>query len=256
MGTPYFFVILLACAWGAVVGLGGGVFIRPVFDTIGYHSVLNIQFISSNAILVMAVVSTVRKVRDSVKINLRAALLVSLGAIIGGMLGNLLLEDILARFDSQAGFQRVQTIATIIMLTLSLILTAKDHLKYEIKSHAFSAGLGIFLGIVAVFLGIGGGPINVPLLMIFFGLPIKQAAAYSIVIIFFSHLSRIIIMGATIGYGYFDLSMLLYVIPAAALGGLLGAMFSKLFSDETVKKLFMSAIAAVIVLNIFNWFTL
>ena len=89
--------------------------------------------------------------------------------------------------------------------------------------------------------------------MIFFGLNIKQAAAYSIVIVFFSHLSRLITLGVTVGYGYFDLPMLAFVIPAAAAGGLIGAKFSKIFSEDTVKRLFMAAITAVILLNIFNW---
>lgn len=256
MEIPYFFVTLLACTWGSIVGLGGGVFIRPVFDTIGYHSVLNIQFMSSSAILIMAIVSTIRKMFDSVKIYLPTALLISIGAIIGGTLGNILLEHILSLFYSPTDFQRVQTIATIIVLSIALVFTIKNNIKYEIKSKIFSIGIGIFLGLIAVFLGIGGGPINVPFLMIFFGFTIKYAAAYSIVIIFFSHISRIIIMGITVGYGYFDMRMLLYVIPAAAIGGLLGAIFSKFLSDKAVKKLFILAIITVISLNIFNWFTL
>ena len=252
IGIVYFVVVLVACIWGAVVGLGGGVFIRPIFDVIGYHNVLNIQFISSSAIITMAIISTIKKVKDNVKIEAGTAVLVSLGAAVGGILGNLLLEYLLSVFDMEVTFQRVQMAATVVVLSISLVLTVKANLRYEIKSRGLSALLGVFLGVVAVFLGIGGGPINVPLLMIFFGFPIKQAAAYSIVIIFFSHLSRVIIMSFTVGYSYFDLRMLAFTIPAAAIGGLVGAKFSKIFSDATVKKLFIVAILSVIGLNIFN----
>ena len=252
IGVIYFFVILLACLMGAIVGLGGGVFIRPIFDAIGYHNVLNISFFSSSAILAMAIVSTVKKIQDGTKIDTGITVLISLGAVAGGMIGNLLLEYLVSTFALEANVQRVQIVVTVIVLGLSLVFTAKNSLRYEIKNKAFCIIMGVLLGSVAAFLGIGGGPINVPILMIFFGLNIKDATAYSIVIIFFSHFSRLVTMGVTIGYSYFDLRILAFVIPAAALGGLIGAKFSKIFSEATVKRLFMGAIFAVIVLNIVN----
>ena len=252
IGLIYFIVIMLACVIGAIVGLGGGVFIRPIFDALGYHNVLNISFFSSSAILTMAVVSTIKEIRDGTKIDYKTAILISSGAIVGGMLGNLLLEYLIAIFPVESRVQQVQIIVTVIVLSLSLIFTSISNLRYEIKYKPVYVILGILLGATAAFLGIGGGPINVPILMIFIGLNIKDATAYSIVIIFFSHFSRLVTMGVTIGYGYFDLSILAFAIPAAAIGGLIGAKFSKIFSENTVKKLFMAAITAVIMLNIFN----
>ena len=252
MGVIYFFIIMLACILGAIVGLGGGVFIRPIFDAIGYHNVLNIAFFSSTAILTMAVVSTIKKLQDGTKIEVKLAMLISAGAVVGGILGDQLLQHLVYIFDVEANVQRIQIIVTVIVLILSLIFTAKNNLRYIIKNRLTCLPLGVMLGTLAAFLGIGGGPINVPILMIFFGLPIKSATAYSIVIIFFSHLSRLIAMGITIGYSYFDLPILVFVIPAAALGGLIGAKFSKIFSETTVKYLFMAAISAVIILNVVN----
>jgi len=253
MGVIYFIVILLACILGAIVGLGGGVFIRPIFDAIGYHNVLNISFFSSSAILTMAIVSTIKKLQDGTKIEIKTAALISAGAVVGGMLGNLLLEHLVSAFAVETHVQYVQIVATVIVLSLSLFFSAKDNLHYEVQSKtAFCLIAGVCLGSIAAFLGIGGGPINVPVMMIFFGLPIKTATAYSIVIIFFSHLSRLITMGLTIGYSYFDLPILMFVIPAAAIGGLIGAKFSKILPDATIKIMFMVAISAVIVLNIVN----
>ncbi|MCL2574353.1 MAG: sulfite exporter TauE/SafE family protein [Defluviitaleaceae bacterium] len=252
IGIIYSIIIFLACILGAIVGLGGGVFIRPIFDAIGYHPVLDIGFFSSTAILSMAVVSTVKKMRDGTAIDVKKALLISAGALLGGMLGNLLLEHLLAAFGTQRPVQYMQIIATIVVLIFSLILTAKSNMRYELKSKLYAAVLGVALGAIASFLGIGGGPINVPLMMIFFGLNIKDATAYSIIIIFFSHLSRIITLGVTVGYAHFDLSVLPYVIIAAAAGGLVGARLSKTFSEATVRKLFQGAICIVILLNIVN----
>ena len=252
IGALYFVVILLACILGAIVGLGGGVFIRPIFDTIGYHGMTDIQFFSSIAILSMAVVSTYKKMMDGTEIDKSKAVLISVGALVGGVFGDYALQGVLSMVETESTAQSIQAICTAIVLFISIVLTAKSSLRYELKSKGLSFLFGVFLGGIAVFLGIGGGPLNVPLMMIFFGLSIKSAAAYSIIIVFFSHLSRIVTIGWTVGFYGFDLWMLVFIIPAAVIGGLVGARFSKILSDDTIKKVFIAAISAVIILNIIN----
>jgi len=240
---------------GAVVGLGGGVIIRPILDAIDYHNVMNIAFLSSSAVLIMAVVSTVKKVQDGTKINALTATLVSVGAFIGGILGNLLLEYFVYVFYPETRVQMIQTIFTIIILTVAVYLTYKNNIRYEITNKIFFPFLGVFLGAAAVFLGIGGGPLNVPVFMILFNLPVKQATAYSIVVIFFSHLFRIITMGFTVGFAYFDLQYLIVIIPAAILGGVIGAIISKKIADDTVRKAFMVTLSIIVLINIYNAYT-
>ena len=255
MGFIYAGIILLACILGAIVGLGGGIFIRPIFDAMGYSTVHNISFLSSAAILTMAIVSTYAKVKQGLEIDYKKAALISGGAILGGVIGNILLEHLIYNvfFDAQYRVQQAQIIMTVIILVLSIIFTHLNYLRYDIKNQLAFPPIGILLGFCAVFMGIGGGPINVPLFMILFGLPIKKATAYSIVIIFFSHLSAIISILATATAEYpLDYHMLIYVIPAAALGGIIGAKFSNIFSSKVVKYLFMASLTAVILLNIFN----
>jgi len=252
IGIIYFVVISLACVLGAIVGLGGGVFIRPIFDAIGYHNVLNINFFSSTAILTMAIVSTIKKMKDGLALKPSTAILISSGAVIGGILGDTLLRFLVRSMDAEHNVQLAQIIVTIVVLAISIFATTKSNLRYEIKQKAILPIIGVGLGGIATFLGIGGGPINVPILMIFFGLPIKTATAYSIVIIFFSHAARIITMGVTQGYGYFDLRLLPFIIIAAMIGGLVGANLSRVFSEGVVKKLFIAALLAVIVLNSYN----
>ncbi|MCL2705367.1 MAG: sulfite exporter TauE/SafE family protein [Spirochaetaceae bacterium] len=250
IGIIYSIVILVACILGAIVGLSGGLFFRPIFDAIGHHNVMNIGFFASTAILFMAIVSTIKKIQDGTKINPRIAILISLGAILGGVIGNLLLEHLLAFFPNETAVQFIQIALTVMVLIISLIFTAKNNLHYELKNNVIIITLGILLGTIASFLGIGGGPLNVPIFMIFFGLGIKDATAYSIVIILFAHLSRLITLGLTVGYFYFDLAILPYVIVAASLGGLIGAKLTKVFSDKTVKRLFQATLCLVMLLNI------
>lgn len=252
MEFAYFFIFLASCIIGAIIGLGGGVIIRPILDAIGYHNVLNIAFLTSVAVIIMAMVSTGKKIADGVKIDLLTAALTSLGALIGGTLGNLLLEYLVYTFDAENNVQMVQTIATIITLLLAIYYTRRDDLRYEVKAKVLFPVIGIVLGLLAVFLGIGGGPINVPVFMIMFGLSVKIATAYSIVVIFFSHLSRLVTMGFTEGFGYFDLPYLWAIVPAAIIGGVVGAMISRRLTDETVRKMFMVVMSILVLMNVYN----
>ena len=254
MSVVYFFIFLASCILGAIVGLGGGVIIRPILDAIGYHGVDDIGFLTSSAVLIMALVSTAKKVQDGTKIDVAKAALICLGSLIGGTLGDQLLR-VPAGIFGETNLQIAQTIATIFFLVLAIYFTEKSDLRYELKNRFLYLMLGIFLGTIAVFLGIGGGPINVPVFMILFNLPVKQATAYSIVVIFFSHLSRLTTMGLTgdsLGYGAFDLSFIPFIIPAAIIGGAIGAIISRRLTDIVVRKTFTITMFVLIAINIFN----
>jgi len=253
IGLIYFVVILIACIFAAIVGLGGGILFRPVLDAIGYHDFNNIQFLSSCAIIVMALVSTFKKMKDGSKIDIPIVISISLGAVLGGILGDWVLESLLAMMGNERELQIIQTLSTIVVLGAAIFLTLKKDARVEINNKFFPPIMGFILGVVAVFLGIGGGPLNVPLFMIFLGLKPKEATAYSIVVIFFTHAARLVRIAVTSSFFYgFDLGILPIVALAAAAGGLLGAKASKKLNEETVKKMFIGAIVLVIVLNTFN----
>jgi len=251
----YFFVILVICIIAAIVGLGGGVFIRPIFDAIGYHDFNNIQFISSCAIIVLALVSTAQKMKDGTKIDMPLAISISIGAIIGGLVGDWVLSYLTNIMYSERTVQIAQTVSTIIALSLAIFLTVKKDLRCEVKSKLIPPLMGFILGMIAVYLGIGGGPLNVPIFMIFLGLTPKNAATYSLVLVFFTHSARIIRVGiASEFFTGYDIGILPFVIVAAAIGGLIGAKFSKLLSENTVKRMFVAILVVVILLNAFNGF--
>jgi len=254
VGPIYFAVILLSCIAGSVVGLGGGLFFRPILDAAGFHDVMNVGFFSSSAILAMTAVSTAKRIRDGMRVDLRLAPIIALGAVLGGTLGNLVLGRLLAVFPEAASpaVRYIQIAATLAVLTVSLAFTGKSGTVPRPRNPILIAGLGVLLGTVSTFLGIGGGPLNVPVFMIFFGLAIKEAIAYSLMLILVSHLSRIVTLGLAVSLQSLDLAVLPYVLTAAAVGGFVGTKLNGIFSEATVRRLFRIALCVVMLLNIVN----
>ncbi|MFS7403877.1 sulfite exporter TauE/SafE family protein [Carnobacterium maltaromaticum] len=254
IGWLYFIVIILANTVGSLSGMGGGVIIKPVLDAIGAHSVGTISFYSSIAVFTMAIVSTIKQVKNGVTVKPKTVLFLSLGSVLGGIIGNVTFEGLLRLYSDEQVVQKIQISLTIVSLLFAILYT---HYKWSswqlIKVHwYFSAGL--FLGFLATLLGIGGGPINVALLMLCFGFPIKEATVYSIVTILFSQFSKLIATGLSTGYQVFDLNLLSFIIPAAIFGGFLGAQLSGILSDKRVLQVYQFVVVAVIGLNLWNLF--
>ncbi|MCL2753986.1 MAG: sulfite exporter TauE/SafE family protein, partial [Defluviitaleaceae bacterium] len=252
IGLIYFIIILLTSILGAVVGLGGGIFIRPIFDALGHHNVVNIAFFVSIAIITMSVVSTAKKIKDGQKINFKVAGIIAIGAAVGGILGDILRQMLLGTLNSESNFQLIQIIATVFVILIALFLSTKTNLRYEIKSPLFPPIFGVILGIIASFLSIGGGILNVPIFMILFGMSIKDATTNSLVVVLVSQIAGFINMVIAQGFYAFDLGIVPFVVVAAAVGGLLGARLTKIFSENTVKRLFQGTLVAVMLLNIAN----
>lgn len=252
IGIIYFLVIVIANTIGAISGMGGGVLIKPIFDFLNVHPVAAISFYSSVAVLTMSFVSTFNQIRNGIKVNWFFAIQLSIGAIVGGLIGNQVFEKILDYFPEGREVQLLQIFLTIITLVLSFL-----HSKHIWKNHTYQSSIlivftGFLLGFLASLLGIGGGPINVALLIFLFNLPIKDATVYSIVTILFSQLSKVITIFVTVNLERYDLTMLYFIIPAAIIGGFLGSYISGRVSSEKVNDIYQIVIILVLIINLYN----
>lgn len=249
-GILYFIIIILANTVGAISGMGGGVLIKPLLDVIGAHSVPAITFYSTVAVFTMSIVSTLRQ-RKNLVIDYPVALQISVGAILGGMLGNLAFEGLLDLLVAEKSVQLVQIILTLVTIGFSYIVSESKR-NLRLQGWQWYSLVGLVLGFLASLLGIGGGPINVAMLLLCFGMLIKSATVYSIITIFFSQLAKIITIAGTTGFGRYDLSMLYFVIPAAILGGFLGALFSGRLNEQSVRRVYQAVLLLVLCINGYN----
>ncbi|NQN53098.1 sulfite exporter TauE/SafE family protein [Streptococcus suis] len=252
LGLLYFVIIIVANMVGAVSGMGGGVIIKPLLDLIGVHSVATISFYSSVAVFTMSLVSTYRQIKQGIVLSWTKVGFLSLGAIFGGIIGNHLLNWLLTTLANEDLVLVMQILLTMLSLCFAFLYSIKDWPSFHQTSQFAYLACGLLLGSLASLLGIGGGPINVSLLMLVFSLPIKEATVYSIATILFSQLSKLVTILVQGQLGQFDLRFLAYIIPAAILGGFLGAYLSKRLSVKRVEKTFQVVILVVLFINLYN----
>lgn len=252
-GIVYFLIILLANTFGSISGMGGGVIIKPALDFFQLHTIEEISFYSTTAVFITAMVSTAFHLKSGPTFKWRYALWLSFGSIIGGYLGNAAF-DYLLTIMAPDNVNLLQIIVMFILLLLSLIYGVENKPSYHLKNISWYAISGILLGFIGSLLGIGGGPMNLALLILLFSVPIKEAAAYSITVIFFSQLTKILAITASGTLGNYDLSMLWFIVPAAIIGGILGAVISNHVSSRFVRNTYLVIVLLVLGINVFNGF--
>lgn len=228
--------------------------IKPVLDVLGDYDVGTIGILSAVTVLSMACASLIASVKTDLKINVKQSSLLAVGSIIGGIIGKALFNYIVIWIN-------VSDIVTVIqasMLGLLMVLiyiSVKYRRKwktYQLQSPWVIISIGFVLGMIAAFLGIGGGPFNMAILAMFFSMGMKESALNSIFIIFFSQMSALLLTVFTTGFASFDLSMLPFMIVGGILGGLLGSRLLRIVSDRVVERIFTIGIVGIIFINIFN----
>ena len=123
---------------------------------------------------------------------------------------------------------------------------------YRIVNPVVCICIGIFLGVLSSFLGIGGGPINLVVLFFFFSMSTKVAAENSLYIIFFSQIASLLSSLATKSVPDFQLITLVFMVIGGIAGGAFGRKVNKKIEDKTVDKLFIGLMVLIILINIYN----
>jgi len=250
---------VIAGSLGALLGLGGGVFLVPFLNL-----VLSFPFSAAAAIsltTVIATSSTVSAGRAGKQlINMKLGMLLEVATAAGSFLGG-----VTAQFVSQSLLQRLFGIVAVIVAVIMLsrlrrrnvildpaadpgVLGGRYHeaesgctVTYRVKRLPLAVAASFVAGNVSSLLGIGGGIIKVPVLNAWCGVPLRAAAATSAFMIGVTATA-----GATIYYGHGQLQPAL--AAAACLGVQVGSWGGMKFGAAASSKWLKILMAAVLII--------
>lgn len=244
-------IVFLATFLGNIAGIGGGIIMKPAFDAFNVFSASMVGFYSSFIVLSTTSVSCYMSYKDkSLKID-HKIINIMIGSFFGGYIGNRLLSQTFNLFGDGIT-NAIQSILLIIMLCF-VIYGYYHELKYKSKytnNIVFITSIGIVLGLVSTYLGIGGGPLNILVFISIFHMDIKEATICSILTIFVAQIINIITYLFTININLIEYSTLFLMILIGITGGILGKRVMKRIQPIQIKRIFICLMITVIIINI------
>jgi len=249
---------VVAGGLGALLGIGGGVFLVPFLNL-----ALNFPFTAAAAISLTTVIATSSAVSAGRTgkhlINLRLGMLLEVATVAGSLLGG-----VTAQFLAQSTLQRlfgiVAAVVAVVMVSRigrrnvildqavdSGVLGGRFYdedsgglVAYRVKRLPVALFASFLAGDVSSLLGIGGGVIKVPALNAWCGVPLRAAAATSAFMIGVTATG-----GAVIYYGHGQLIPSL--AAAAVLGVQVGSWSGLRIGDKAPVRWLKLLMAAVLV---------
>lgn len=248
-------VSFLASVAGAICGIGGGVLIKPILDAFGVLSVASISFLSGCTVLSMSCYSVVKaRLSGSSLVDMKTGTPLAIGAALGGVAGKMMFQYLSGLVEDKNQVGAVQALCLLVITFGTLIYTLK---KDKIKTHHVSnAGIcvmiGLVLGILSSFLGIGGGPINLVVLFYFFSMETKTAAQNSLYIILFSQIASLANTLLTGSVPEFGIGLLVIMVACGIMGGAMGRSVNRRMDGNMVNKLFVGLMVAIMLICVYN----
>lgn len=249
-----FLVALCACVIGSICGMGGGVIIKPVLDASGFLPVDQINFFSCCTVLGMTVWSVGRSfLSGTSQVDLRISTPLAMGAAAGGLVGKKLFSTVASLLGDtgMAGGAQAALLLTATLLTMLYTLNRSRFQRPPVRSPLSCVLIGLGLGMLGTFLGIGGGPFNMAVLYYFFSMPTKVAAQNSLYVILFSQLVGLATMLSG-GAGAWVSPVLAVMVFGGIIGSETGRRLNRRLTERQASRLFLLAMVLVMTISAYN----
>ena len=170
---------LLAGCFGALVGLGGGIIIVPVL-TLLFDLPMQTA-VGTSLVCVIATSSAAAAVYVQRELtDIRLGMVLEMSTVLGAITG-----AVAVMWLSQP---TLQILFSAFLLYASFLLarrrpapeaSGEEIPAYQVRNYPLGMGVSYLAGAVSGMLGIGGGPIKVPLMYLAMGVPLRVATATS-----------------------------------------------------------------------------
>ncbi len=188
---------LVSGTFGAMIGLGGGVFIIPaltLFLGVPIHHAISASLIAVVATSTTAAAAYVREDLSNMRLGMTMETMTVTGAVVGGFVGVALSKGVLSAvfgavmigvsiymvFGKRAVKEPLAHDADLGILGHSYFdRNLQEVVSYRV--HRLPVGMGVagFAGVVSGLLGVGGGFLKVPAMVLGMGVPIRAAVSTS-----------------------------------------------------------------------------
>lgn len=248
-------VSFLASVIGSICGVGGGVITKPILDALNLYSVSTISFISSCIVLSMSAYSVLEaKIARKSSIEKGVSTWLGMGAAFGGILGKELFDTIKTCFHNPDTVGAVQAAMLFVITLGTAIYTAK---RTQIRTHCIHTPaavifIGICLGMISAFLGIGGGPLNLIVLYFFFSMEPQKAAQNSLYVILLSQLASLFVTVFRREVPKIPVPIFLAMVVCGVLGGVIGRKINRKIDDSAVNNLFFVLLLVIMCVCCYN----
>jgi uncharacterized membrane protein YfcA len=249
-----FCVAFIPSVVGAISGIGGGVIIKPVLDAVFSLKADTISFLSGCTVLAMSSVSLLRNQKTGVKLEGKRGTALAVGSVLGGLVGKQLFTTAIVGLGNSYRLQAIQTAILIVLVGWILLYSLRKDfiIRKNIQNLPFCAFLGLMLGMVSAFLGIGGGPANIVLISYFLFMDTKTSAVHSLYTIFLSQLASLILTIASRQIPPVEPFTLVTMVAGGIMGGLLGSRLIRKLRNSQIDILFWLILELVIFISTFN----
>lgn len=250
----YAVIVFIATTIGAIAGLGGGVIIKPLFDFLGFHDAQTVGVLSAFAVFAMSVISLFKHREKLFQLDLNLIIEISVGSFMGGLLGEALFSKVKQVFVQELVLKLIQSSVLMVILILIVIYGI---FKHKIKTYSFSHPLivfltGLVLGSISVFLGIGGGPLNIIALSVLFSMSVKASVITSITTVFFAQLSKLSQVYIQNQFKGYDYTLILWIIVFALMGGAFGTMLHQKLDERAIEQVYLYTIGFLVIITMIN----
>lgn len=194
----------------------------------------------------------IKPVLDMLEMKISTAL--AIGAVLGGLVGKWLFELVRNNFGNEQMLGMIQAICLTVITTgvFLYVCNKRKCPSMQVTNLAVTILIGIFLGWISAFLGIGGGTSNVAVLYFFFSMDAKKAAKNSLYIIVFSQISSIVSALVTNSVPAFEISHLLCIVTGGIFGALVGAAVFKRIENNGVERILKGLLLIIIIMDLYN----
>jgi uncharacterized membrane protein YfcA len=250
----FLFIACIASSIGAISGIGGGIIIKPALDVFSGQGIAEINLLSGSTVLAMSLVSLLRSRGTGITLEPKRGTALAGGAIFGGAAGKLIFSIALRFFPHTALIGVIQSLILVFLtLTVLLYLRKKKTIRpRNIRHIPFCLFIGLLLGMISAFLGIGGGPINIMVISYFFSMDSKTAALHSVYTIFLSQTASFLFMFAEGSIPSVNPVFIIAMVTGGIGGGFIGSRIVKVISNDQVDRLFSMVLGLVILLSAYN----